>query len=106
MERKKGTYTQNIVHNSKEKQISKDKISKIVYSSCKTCNCKNKQQLDALNNFPSTYKLCNNIDKFLLLLRKGTYPYEYMDNWDKFNNTMFPSINDCYSKLRLQQLLQ
>ena len=45
MERKKGTYTQNIVHNSKEKQISKDKICKIVYSSCKTCNCKNKQQL-------------------------------------------------------------
>ena len=42
----------------------------------------------------------------MLLLRKGTYPYEYMDNWDKFNNTMFPSINDCYSKLRLQQLLQ
>ena len=27
----------------------------------------------------------NDLDKFILLLRKGVYPYEYIDEWDKFN---------------------
>ena len=32
-----------------------------------------------INRFPNTYKLSyNNIKKFMLLLRKGVYPYEYM----------------------------
>ena len=26
-------------------------------------------------------------NKFILLLQKGAYPYEYMDDWEKFNET-------------------
>ena len=35
------------------------------------------------------FLLCINgdLDKFVLLLRKGVYPYEYMDSWEKFNET-------------------
>ena len=33
----------------------------------------------------------NNINKFKLLLRKGVYPYEYMDSWKRFNETELPS---------------
>ena len=30
------------------------------------------------------------INKFIVLLRKGTYPYECMDDWEKFNETTLP----------------
>ena len=30
------------------------------------------------------------INKFILLLRKGVYPYEYIDSWGRFNETSFP----------------
>ena len=26
-----------------------------------------------------------------MLLRKGVYPYEYIDGWDKFNKKIIPS---------------
>ena len=36
-----------------------------------------------------------------LLIRKGVYPYEYMDSWDKFEEKPLPSIEDFYSKLNM-----
>ena len=36
----------------------------------------------------NTFKFSNNdINKFILLLRKGVYPYEYIDEGEKFNET-------------------
>ena len=35
-----------------------------------------------------------------LLIRKGVYPYEYMDRWDKFNRSL-PSIDKFYSNLNM-----
>ena len=41
--------------------------------------------------FKNTFKFSDNdINKFILLLRKGVYPYEYMDNWENFNETTLP----------------
>ena len=41
--------------------------------------------------FKNTFNFSNNdINKFVLLLRKGAYPYEYMDDWEKFNKTALP----------------
>ena len=34
-----------------------------------------------------------------LLIRKGIYPYEYMDSWDKFSETRLPSKDKFYSNL-------
>ena len=38
-----------------------------------------------IEKFYNTYQLCNkDLNKFALLLRKGVYPYEYMDSWKRF----------------------
>ena len=36
-----------------------------------------------------------------LLIRKGIYPYEYMDSWKKFEETSLPSIEKFYSNLNM-----
>ena len=36
-----------------------------------------------------------------LLIRKGIYPYEYMDSWDRFKETSLPSIERFYSNLNM-----
>ena len=50
--------------------------------------------------FSNTLKFCNgDLNKFALLLRKGVYPYEYMDNWEKFNETSILDKESFYSEL-------
>ena len=46
---------------------------------------------ELIKRFASTYEFCNkNLNKFILSLRKGVYPYEYMDNWERFDETSLP----------------
>ena len=54
---------------------------------------------ESLKNFPTLHKFCNgDLDKFFLLLRKGIYPYEYMDSWEKFNENTKPPKEAFYSE--------
>ena len=39
-----------------------------------------------------------------MLLRKGIYPYEYMDSWEKFNETSLSSKKDFYSNLNMENI--
>ena len=41
-----------------------------------------------------------------MLLRKGVYPYEYMDGWDKFNEKSIPSKESLYSSLTLENITE
>ena len=55
----------------------------------------NKSINDLIEKFRRMYKFCNgNLNKFVMLLRKGVYPYEYMDNWERFNETSLPDKKD------------
>ena len=62
---------------------------------CKECGDISAKSIDELiKKFPRTYKFCNgNLNKFVLLLRKGVYSYEYRDSWERFNETSSPPKN-------------
>ena len=38
------------------------------------------------------------------MLRKGVYPYEYMDSWERFNETSLPSKKEFYSNLNMKDI--
>ena len=82
-------------------------------------NCKQRYRKkfnkELIKRFASTYEFCNNdttrstaerssserINKFVLLLRKGVYPYEYADTWERFSEISLPSKEDFYSNLNM-----
>ena len=39
-----------------------------------------------------------------LLIKKGIYPYEYMDSWNKFNDLELPNKDMFYSKLNMSDV--
>ena len=58
-----------------------------------------------MKKFKNTYSFCNNdLNKFILLLIKGIYPYEYMNSWERFNETSLPSKKEFYSNLNMEDI--
>ena len=51
----------------------------------KCFGCKKNYEKDCNKEFRN-----EDINKFILLLIKCVYPYEYMDSWEKFNETSLP----------------
>ena len=75
----------------------------------KCINCNKNYNKDfnreLINRFSSTYKFCNgDISKFMLLLRKVVYPYEYMDSWERFDETLLPDKEAFYSSLNMEHI--
>ena len=65
-----------------------------------------KRQLKPINElikkFSNTHRFCNNdLNKFVLLLRKGVYPYDYMDSRKRFHKTSLPDKKAFYSEFNL-----
>ena len=55
--------------------------------------------------FFNTFKFSNyEKRKFVLLLRKGIYPYEYKDDWERFYETILPEKEDFYSHLSMDDI--
>ncbi len=43
-------------------------------------------------------------DKFNLLAKKGVFPYEYLDDWSKFDETSLPDKDKFYSQLKNENI--
>ena len=73
-----------------------------------SCNTDYSNELDEKlkKRFRNTFKFSNNdINKYILLLRKGVYPYEYIDDWKKFNETSLPEKEEFYSNLKMEDII-
>ena len=77
--------------------------NKLLYK-CKQCDTLYRKPISVLSKkFLTTYQFCNNnLDKFLLLLKKGVSPYQYMDSWERFNETSLRPKESFYSELNLE----
>ena len=38
------------------------------------------------------------------MLRKGVYPYEFMDDWEKINKTSLPEREEFYCNLNMEKI--
>ena len=73
---------------------------------CKECNRLSTNSINKLiEKFPSVYQFCTgDLNKFVSLLRKGVYPYEYMDSWEKSDEISFSNKATFYSGLNLEDI--
>ena len=101
------------IHNNKcvdcKSNLDYVRITKNEKLLLKCFNCdsyyKKKFNKDLIKKFKNTYSFCdNNLNKFILLLRKGVYPYEYMDSWERFNEISLPSKEYFYSHLNMEDI--
>ena len=84
----------------------KTKNEKLIF---KCFNCeqyyKKKINKDLIKRFASMDEFRNkDLNKFILLLRKGVHPCEYIDNWERFNETSLPSKEPFYSNLNMENI--
>ena len=74
----------------------------LIKSKCISCDkyYSNKIEEEFKMRFKNTFKFSDNdTNKFIFFLRKGVYPYEYMDNMEKFHKT---SKEEFYSNLNME----
>ena len=85
---------------------TRTKNEKLIF---KCFNCKQNYEKDfnkaLIKRFANTYQFCNKIlNKFILLRRKSVYPYEYMDNWERFDEISLPNKESFYSNLNMENV--
>ena len=65
------------------------KSNRLKYKYKKCYHISAKSVDDLKENISRTYKFCDgNVNTLVLLLRKGVYPYEYMDSWERFKEIL------------------
>ena len=60
---------------------------------------------ELIKRFANLYEFCNkDINKSIFLLKKGVYPYEYMDSWERFDETSLLDKEAFYSRLNKEDI--
>ena len=60
---------------------------------------------DLANRFQNKHKICDgDVNRFCLMLRKSVYLYEYIDSWERFNDTSLPHKKEFYSNLTMEKI--
>ena len=81
----------------------KQKENKLIYKWKNSDDISYKSVNGFIENFPSIYEFSNkNLNKFVLLIRKGVYPCEYMDSSERFNERSLSDKEYFYSELDLE----
>ena len=87
-----------------EYESIKNNLIKYECSSCDK-DYSNKIDEELKKRFRNTFKFSNNdINKVVLFLRKGVYPYEDMDDWKKLNEISLPENEKFYSNLNMENI--
>ena len=61
---------------------------------------------DLINRFANIYEFRNkDVNRFISLLRRGIYPYEYIDSWERFDETSFSDKETFYSSLNMESII-
>ena len=81
----------------------KDDLAEYKCLCCKK-NYQKKFDGNLKKRFFNTYKFSGYDNNKFNLLWKGAYPYEYMDDWEKFNKTSLPEKEDFYSHLNMEDI--
>ena len=84
---------------SLEYMITRDDLLIFRCFECKKAHQKDFNK-DLINRFANKYEFCNKDNRFILLLRKGMYPYKYIDSLERFDETSLPDKEADYSSLK------
>ena len=58
---------------------------------------------ELIKRFANSYEFCNrDINKFILLLRKGVFPYEYIDSWERSDEKSLLDEEAFYSNFNIK----
>ena len=82
-------------------------VNEILTLECIDCKKEYKKRLNKklIERFSNVYEFCDyDINKFMVLLRKGVYPYKYMDGWDRFSEKALPGKDSFYSSLTMEDI--
>ena len=68
--------------------------------------CKKYYSKDLIKRFANRYEFCNGeTNKFILFLRIGVYPYQYMDSWIRFDESFLPDKEAFYISLNMEDII-
>ena len=75
---------------------------------CSKCNKNHNKDFNKnlINRFANTYEFCDgDINRFILLLRKGVYPYEYIVSLERFDEILKSNKGDFYSSINMEGII-